>query len=95
MPGAQTTIKEVSLYGVHQPHVAQGLAEGSVYAVARVSKHAVTWRAIGRQRPQLMQCDLRLGREGQRLRNTGAGPAVLIGGPLLGQIQLPGHRNAF
>lgn len=46
-----------------------------------MGQHAVARRAASQQRAKLLQSDLRLSREFQRLRHTGTGPAVLIGRP--------------
>ncbi|KVO09813.1 hypothetical protein WJ69_19815 [Burkholderia ubonensis] len=71
----------------------QGLPERGVHAVAGVGQHGMARRAFGQQRTQLCQRDLRLGHKLHRLRHAGLGSALDIGGPLLGQIQLPGHRQ--
>lgn len=76
-----------------QPHIRQGLPKRGVHAVAGVGQHGIARRAFGQQRVQLRQRNLRLRRKLHRLRHAGLGSAFDIGGPLLGQIQLLGHRQ--
>lgn len=79
---------------IQQSHVAQIPAKVVVNSVSRIGKHAMFGRALIKQLPQLLQCDLRFGGKFHFLGYASLPPAPGILSPRAGQIQLPRYRQA-
>jgi len=80
---------------VGQAHRCQSLAKRRLGSIARIGQHAVPGCALAEQVLDLCQGDRRLGGElDVVLGHARLGATRLVIGPLLGQVQPPGHRKA-